>query len=133
MGWFYIKNSGDFKTQNLSLMPENFILVTVDVVGLYPSIPHETGLKSPSEVLDKREQNTIATSELIMMADFVLKNNYFKFNGQLKQQISGTAIGTTFAKPYGCLSWIKLKPFFLKPKSYKVWCGLDILTNFLLS
>ena len=122
MGWLYIKDSGDFKTQNLSLMPENVILVTVDVVGLYPSIPHETGLKSPSEVLDKREQT-----------DFVLKNNYFKFNGQLKQQISGTAIGTTFAKPYGCLSWIKLKPFFLKPKSYKVWCGLDILTNFLLS
>ena len=26
------------------------------------------------------------------MADFVLKNNYFKFNGQIKQQISGTVL-----------------------------------------
>ena len=34
------------------------------------------------------------------MAEFVLKNNYFKFNGQGKQEISGTAIGTKFAPTY---------------------------------
>ena len=114
MGWLYIKDSGDFKTQNLILMLENAILVTMDVVGLYPSIPHETGLKSLSEVLDKREQNTIATSELIRMADFVLKNNYFKFNGQLKQQISGTVVGTKSAQPYGCLFMDKIETVFLE-------------------
>ena len=26
------------------------------------------------------------------MAEFVLKNNFFEFNNQIKQQISGTAI-----------------------------------------
>ena len=36
------------------------------------------------------------------MADFVLKNNYFEFNGQIKQYISGAAIGTKFA-PTLCL------------------------------
>ena len=36
------------------------------------------------------------------MVDFVLKNNYFEFNGQIKQQISVTAIGTKFASPYAC-------------------------------
>ena len=57
-GWFYIKDSGDFikKTRNLGSIPENATLVTADVVGLYPSIPHEAGLKAPKEVLDKREQ-----------------------------------------------------------------------------
>ena len=42
------------------------------------------------------------------MADFVLKNNYFEFNGQIKQQISGTAIGTKFAPPYACLFMDKI-------------------------
>ena len=34
------------------------------------------------------------------MTEFVLKNNYFEFNGQVKQQIPGTAIGTKFAPAY---------------------------------
>ena len=37
------------------------------------------------------------------MAEFVFKNNYFKFNGQVQQQISGTAIGTKFAPAYACI------------------------------
>ena len=98
-GWSYIKDSGDFikKTRNLGSIPEIAILVTADVVGLYPSIPHEAGLKALREVLDKREEHTFATNELMMMKDFVLKNNYFELNGQIKQQISGTAIGTKLA------------------------------------
>ena len=77
-GWSYIKNSGDFmkKTRNLGSIPKNAILITADVVGLYPSIPHEAGLKALREILDKREQHTIPTSELIRKTDFVLKNNY---------------------------------------------------------
>ena len=36
-GWSHIKDSGDFikKTRNLGSIPENAILVTEDVVGLY--------------------------------------------------------------------------------------------------
>ena len=37
------------------------------------------------------------------MARFVLENNYFEFNGDVKKQISGTAIGTKFAPPYACI------------------------------
>ena len=134
-GRLYIKDSGDFikKTRNLGSIPENAILVTADVVGLYPSIPHETGLKALREVLAKREQHAIPTSELIKMTDFVLKNNYFEFNRQIKQQISSTAIGAKFSPPCACCLWIKLKLLFFKPKSYSFWCGLDILTISFLS
>ena len=79
-GWSYIKDSRDF-IKNLGSIPENAVLVTADVVGLYPSIPHEAGLKALREVLDKREQHTIPTKELIKMPDFGPKNNYFEFNG----------------------------------------------------
>ena len=41
------------------------------------------------------------------MAVFVLKNNYFEFNRQIKQHISGTATDTKSAPPYGCLSIYK--------------------------
>ena len=55
--WAYIKNSGDFlrKIKQIGNLPENSILVTVDVVGLYPSILHELGLKALEEALEKRE------------------------------------------------------------------------------
>ena len=48
------KDSRDFikKTRNLGSIPQNAILVTADVVGLYPNIPHEAGLKALREGLD---------------------------------------------------------------------------------
>ena len=62
-GWSYIKVSGDFikKINNLDSIPENAILVTADVVGLYQSIPHEVGLRALREALDKRDEKTIPT------------------------------------------------------------------------
>ena len=83
-------------------------------MGLYPSVSLEAGLKALREVLYKREQRTINTIELLRMADFVLKNNYFEFNEQIKQQISGTAIGTKFAPPYACLFMDKIETAFLE-------------------
>ena len=67
------------------------------------------------------------------MADFVLKNNYFEFNRQIKQEISGTTIGIKFAPSYAYFSRIKIKLIFLKPKNYSLWRGFDILTIFPLS
>ena len=42
----YVKDTNDFlrKIRDLNNVPENAILCTIDVVGLYPSIPHEEGL-----------------------------------------------------------------------------------------
>ena len=104
-GKSYIKDSGDFinKIRTIENIPEGAILVTADVVGLYPSIPHEAGLNALKEALDNRENKTINTEDLIKMASFVLKNNLFEFNGKVKQQVSGTAIGTKFAPTYACI------------------------------
>ena len=70
------------------------ILVTADVTALYPSTPPIVGLKALREAWDKREQKKNFTKELVQMAEFVLKNNFLEFNGQIKQQISGKTIGT---------------------------------------
>ena len=71
-------------------------LVTAEVVRLDPSIPHESELKAIKEALDKREKKSISAEDLLLKLDFVWKNNHFEFNGQVKQQTSGTAIGSKY-------------------------------------
>ena len=39
------------KLKGIGSLQENFLMFTIDVVGLYPSIPHEDGLSSLSEFL----------------------------------------------------------------------------------
>ena len=118
--WSYIRDSGDFlrKIKQIGNLPENSILVTTDVVGLYPSIPHELGLKALEEALEKRESKQISTDDLIKLAKFVLQNNYFEFNGEVKQQISGTAIRTKFAPPYACIFMDQVESEFLKTQQH---------------
>ena len=62
-GGSYIKNSGDFlmKIKNLGSLTESAILVTEDMVDLYPSILHETGLQALEEALKNRNLKQIST------------------------------------------------------------------------
>ena len=94
------------------------LLVTADVVGLYPNIPHEAGLKALKEALDKRKNRNIPTNDLTRMTEFVLKHNYFEFTEQVKLQISGTAIGTKFAPTYACIFMDDVESKFLKTQSF---------------
>ena len=52
---FYIRDSGHFliKIEGVGEIPKNTLLVKSDVVGLYPSIPHEAGLNALQEALNK--------------------------------------------------------------------------------
>ena len=83
-------------------------------MGLYPSIPHRPGLKALKNILEKREQKHILTEKLINMTKFVLKNNFFEFNGCLKQQFSGTAIDTKCDPTYACICMDEGETEFLK-------------------
>ena len=67
-------DSGDFikKLKNIDHVPQDAIMVTADVVGLYPSIPYDAGLKALRKSLDNRENKTISTDDLTKMAEFVL-------------------------------------------------------------
>ena len=92
----------------------NFTLVTADIVGFYPSISHKAGLKALKNPLGKNEQKHIFIETLIYMVEFVLKNNFFEFNGSVKQQVSGMAIGTKCAPTYACIFMDKVETEFLK-------------------
>ena len=101
----YIKDTNDFlkKLRDLPDLPEDSIICTIDVVGLYPSIPNEEGLRFLRNVLEKRSNKNVTTNTLIELAELVLQNNYFEFNEGYLKQIRGTAIGTIFAPPYAII------------------------------
>ena len=124
-GKSYVKDTGDFleKIKSLGRIPEDAFLVTADVVGLYPSIPHDVGLKALYEKLEERSDKKVPSADLVDMAEFVLKNNFFEFDSKVKQQVSGTAIGTKFAPPYACIFMDKVEIDFLETQVVKplVW------------
>ena len=86
-------------------------------------IPHNAGLKALSNMLEARDHKAVYTEDLVKMTRFVLENNYFEFNGDVKKQISGTVIGTKFAPPYACIFMDDLETKFLQSQSLQplVW------------
>ena len=62
------------------------------------------------------------------MGEFVLKFNCFEFNGKVKNQIFGTAIGTKSVPPYTCILMDQVETEFLETQKHKllVWfCYTD--------
>ena len=59
-------------------IPENALLVSFDVVGLYPHIPHDQVVEIMRRFLDKREDESVSSESLCKLANIVLKHNYFE-------------------------------------------------------
>ena len=57
------------------------------------------------------------------MVEFVLKNNFFEFNGSVKQKVSGTTIGTKCAPTYASIYMDEVETEFLKAqeRTPQVW------------
>ena len=91
------------KLRSLPNLSDDIILCTVDVVGLYPNIPHNKGLPALRKWLDLRQERDFTTLTLVELAEVVLKNNIFTFKEKTLKQKRGTAIGTKFAPPYSIL------------------------------
>ena len=113
----YIKR----KVKSLGQLPEGAILCTIDVIGLYPNIPHDEGLASLRKFLDASTEKKVTTETLLELAGTVLKNNIFQFNEKTLKQLRDTTIGTKFAPLYAIIFMADLeerilKDFELKPR-----------------
>ena len=73
-GASYINDSNKFikKIKKIDIS-NDALLVTAAVAGLYPSIPHEVGIKALRNALGNRNYKEIPTENLIKMAYFVSK------------------------------------------------------------
>ena len=103
------------------------ILVTADVTGLYPSIPHSEGLDILKKQCKNYPSKKVSTEDIGKMTDFVLKNNLFEFDSKFYKQISGTAIGTKCAPPYACIFMDHIETEFLKTQDINSGFGRDLL------
>ena len=50
----------------------------MDLVGLFPNIPHEKGLSALRKRLDERDKKEISAGTLVQLAELVLKNKCFQ-------------------------------------------------------
>lgn len=103
-----------------STVPEDAILVTIDVVGLYPNIPREEGMKYFEETLQDpmyKSDNTpllIPIVFLMWLLKCVLSYNTFVFNLKHYVQEWGTAIGIKCAPTYANIFMGKLEKKLLR-------------------
>lgn len=70
----FTKGTRDFinRIKDPNNIPENCILVSFDVVELYP---HKKGLKIMSEYLDTQENKTVTIESLAELAKMILKKS----------------------------------------------------------
>lgn len=53
--------------------------------------------------MEERKIKEIPLADLVNMAEFVVKSNYFKFDSKFKKQIFGTAIRTKFSPSFASI------------------------------
>ena len=117
----YIKDTNEFlkKLHSLPKLPDDIILCTMDIVGLYPNIPHEEGLSELRKQLETPKEKCVTTDTITDSAEVVSKNNIFTFGKKTLKQKRGTAIGTKFAPPYSILFMAELEEKIIKESEYK--------------
>ena len=95
----YIQNSTALilSLQDLTV-PDNAILVTVDVTNLYPSIPQSECLNIiHTEMLKHSHLFTFDPNLITRLLHININHNYFTFCRHIFQQIKGTAMGAPFS------------------------------------
>ena len=121
----YIKDTTDFllKLKSLNNLPNDILLVTLDVSSLYTNIPHEEGIAACVSALNSRDIQQPPTADLVELISVILKRNNFVFGDQHYLQIHGTAMGTRMAPSYANLFMAQLENELLANTSTKplVW------------
>ena len=67
------------------------------------------------------------------MVDFVIKNDFFEFNGEVKRQNSETAIGTKLVLPYACVFVDAVETGFLTSQYLQPFIWLHYIDDILFT
>ena len=119
------------KLNSLGYIPSTAILCTIDVVGLYPHIPHSEGLDSLRLALEKSDVE-MPVEGLVSLAKIILENNYFEFEDNVFRQKLGTAIGTKFAPGFANIFMGELEKRFLSLCELVPWIWWRFLDDVFL-
>ena len=81
----YLRDTKDFvsKIREVDTYPNDTILASLDVIGLYPSIPHDDGIKALSQFLRRHGFSKTQTRDIRDLTHFILTHNHFEFNSEI--------------------------------------------------
>ena len=143
----YVRDTQHFisRLKQLGQIPNNALLVTLDVSSLYTNIPNHEGLLAVAEHLRTDPDKQKVGPHLLKLLQLVLHSMSFSFNGDHYLQIGGTAMGTSVAPNYANLFMDRfetkaLDNWLLKPlvwlrfidDIFMIWThGEDSLSNFI--
>jgi hypothetical protein len=101
----YLQDTPDFlrKVEELNSkgsLPDNALLVTIDVKGLFTNIPQEEGTQATEEALNERDVQTVPSEFIVAMLRIILKNNIFTFNEDVYLQEEGSGMGQKHTPHY---------------------------------
>ena len=77
--------------KNSNILTENCMLVSFDIVNMFPSIENESGLQAVKNALEAREEQFPPTLCLIEAPELCIKCNHSIFNKKHFLQNDGTA------------------------------------------
>jgi len=101
----YVRNTTHLLNilKEIDVLPNNAILVTLDVSSLYTNIPTNEGINACRIALDKRTDKCVPTESICDLSVSVLTMNNFVSNNEHFIQQHGTAMGTRMAPAYANL------------------------------
>ena len=102
------------KNSDLPYLLEESIICTIDVVGLYSSIPNKEGLRFLRNVLERRSNKNVSIDTLIELSELVPQKNYLELNERYLKQLRDTARGIKFAPLYATIYLAALEKDFLE-------------------
>ncbi|XP_062538217.1 uncharacterized protein LOC134206504 [Armigeres subalbatus] len=94
-GRYNVTNSFSFCQYIKSIqLPPGYVLISLDVVSLFTSIPKDLVLRDVINNWVNIKQNTDINLDLFLeITEFCIDCSYFQFKGQFFQQVFGTAMG----------------------------------------
>ena len=117
-------SSTSWESYLYSVLPNNALLVILDVASLCTNIPHQESIIACEEALNSRDNLSPPTDNHCHLIKLILSTNVFTFNKEYYLQVQGTVMGTCIAPSYANLFMANLEREFLhtQDKLPLVWC-----------
>ena len=118
----YIKDTQHFlDILSSTHIPENCILLTLDIESLYTNLSHDECIEALHEIFDDLDDPIYPF--IIDLIDYCLRHNDFQFGNRLFRQILGTQMGAPFSPELSNLivSRFEKKLFAMNIKLPKFW------------
>lgn len=113
----HIKDTTDFvkKIESIEELPEDAILVTMDVKSLFTQIPHNEGINAVAKALEKLDNPTASNRVIIKLLSLTLHLNNFEFNGKHYLQKKGSSMGSKSSCRYADVFMDDFETKFIYP------------------